>query len=147
MLRFMDRLTGSFSLRITPYALRSAEGFTLLEVMLSLSLIAGGTVAVMELFQRAQMGAADGENVLIATHLAQRRLEELRNTSYASLASEAEAQVTSPSGLGRFCREATVSEPSSNLKQVVLAVSWGPPDCLTSSTVPSLTLQTYRSAD
>ena len=115
-------------------------GFTLLEVMLALILLATGTVACIELMQRGQAGAADGENVLIATHLVQRRLEELRNTAYGSLANESKASVASPSGYTRFSREVTVTTPYTDLKQVVVTVYWNAPGGET-----SLSLRTYRS--
>lgn len=108
--------------------------------MLTLALVATGTVAVMELFHRAQTGMADGESALIATYLGQRRLEELRNTSYASLANESAASVSSPSGYSRFTRSVTVTTPYTNLKQVVVTVSWSAP-----GGTASLSLQTYRS--
>jgi len=109
-------------------------------MMLALVLFAGATVALVELMHRAQAGATDAENVLLATHLAQRRLEELRNVSYASLLSEAKASVTSPSGYSRFSREVAVTTPDASLKQVVVTVSWNGPggEALVS-------LQTYRS--
>ena len=126
--------------------MRAKRAFTLLEMMLALVLFAAGTVAVMDLLHRAHAGASDGENVVLATYLAQRRLEELRNTAYASLASESEARVSSPSGYTRFCRQVTVSTPYTNLRQINVTVSWDPPDCTTSSANPNVVLQTYRSA-
>ena len=113
--------------------------------MVALVLLSVGTVAIIELMQRAHAGQADGENVLIATQLAQRRLEELRNTAYASIASESEARVTSPSGFTRFCREVNVTTPYTNLRQITITVSWDPPDCTTSSSNPNVSLSTYRS--
>ena len=103
-------------------------------------LFAVGTVAVVEVLHRAQAGGADGENVLIATHLAQRRLEELRNTAYGSLADESKASVASPSGYSRFSRQVTITTPYANLKQILVTVYWTPPGGET-----SVTLQTYRS--
>jgi len=120
-------------------------GFSLMEMMLALTVLAIGTVAAAELFQRSQVGAADGDNVLIAVSLAQLRLEELRNVAYASLASEAEAQISSPSGYSRFCREVAVTTPQTNLRQIDVTISWGPPDCLTSTTNANVVLRTYRS--
>jgi hypothetical protein len=108
--------------------------------MLTLALLSAGTVAVAELFQRARIGGTDGENVLIATSLAQRRLEELRNTAYAGLADESAASVSSPSGYSRFTRSVTVTTPYTNLKQIVVTVSWSAPGGTT-----SVGLQTYRS--
>ncbi len=119
---------------------RSARGFTLLEVMLALVLMATGTVAVVELLQRAQAGVHDGENVLIASYLAQRRLEELRNTAYGSLTNEVRAAIATPSGYTRFDRAVTVTTPWTNLKQVVVTVYWHEAGGET-----SVSLQTYRS--
>jgi hypothetical protein len=108
-------------------------------------LLSVGLLAIGELLQKAHLGIADGESVLTATHLAQRRLEELRNTAYGSLASESEARVASPSGFTRFCREVTMTTPYTNLRQLVVTVSWDPPDCTTSSSNANVSLSTYRS--
>ena len=123
-------------------------GFTLLEIILALSVVAIGTLAALDLMRHAHGGLADGENVLVATHLAQRRLEELRNVTYASLASEGKASVTSPTGFTRFSREVTVTTltttspyNSSNLKQVEVKVYWNAPGGET-----HISLQTLRSA-
>ena len=115
-------------------------GFTLLEMVLALVLFAVGTVAVMDLLHRAQLGSADGERVMIATQLAQRRLEELRATVYASLADESKASISSPSGFDRFSRKVEVTTPYTNLKQVVVTVYWTGAGGET-----NVSLQTYRS--
>jgi prepilin-type N-terminal cleavage/methylation domain-containing protein len=115
-------------------------GFTLLEMMLAVVIFATGTVSVMEIMQRGQIAAKDGEDALAATHLAQWRLEELRNTAYASLADEAKASVSSPAGFTRFDRQVAVTTPYANLKQIVVTVYWDAPGGET-----SVSLQTYRS--
>lgn len=107
-----------------PPARLRGEGFTLVEMMLALVLFAGAGVAGGELLQRAQAASNDGENVLVATYLAQRRLEELRNTAYASLASESKAAISSPTGFSQFSRAVTLTTPYTNLKQVVVTVYW-----------------------
>ncbi len=117
------------------------RGFTLLEVLLALTLLAGGTVAIVELFQRAQMGVADGESVVIATYLAQRRLEELRNIPYGQLASETKAPIDDPTGYSRFSRKILVTTPITNLRQLVATVFW-----TATGGETSVTLQSYRSA-
>ncbi len=126
--------------RLTPYALRNGCGFTLLEIMLALVLFAIGTVAVIEVMQRAQAVTTDGENVLIATQLAHRRLEELRNVAYGSLANEAKGAIASPSGFARFSRQVTVTTPYTYLKQVVVTVFWN-----AAGGEPNVVLQTYHS--
>ena len=127
-------------LRASAYGHQRVSAFTILETIIAIVLFAVGTVAVIEVLHRAQVGAADGENILIATGLAQRRLEELRNTAYASLANESKASVASPSGYSRFSRQVTVTTPYANLKQIVVTVYWTPAGGET-----SVTLQTYHS--
>jgi prepilin-type N-terminal cleavage/methylation domain-containing protein len=117
------------------------RGFTLLELMLAMVLFAAGTLASMELLHRAQAGAADGEHVLLATQLAQRRLEELRNVGYTVLASEAQAPVTDPPGFSRFSRQVQVSPLfSDTLREVEVIVSWKAP-----GGTADVRLHTYRS--
>ena len=125
---------------MTRRTLHRVSGFTLLEVMLALVLFAASTVAMVEVMQHAQSVTGDGESVLLATHLAQRRLEELRNTSYGSLTNESKATISSPSGYSRFSRQVTVTTPYTNLKQVVVTVYWTAEGAET-----SISLQTYRS--
>ncbi len=116
------------------------RGFSLLEMLLALTLFATGTLGTLDLIHRAHAGMADGENSVIAVHLAQRRLEELRTTLYANLASEAKASITTPSGFTRFSRQVTVTTPYTDLKQVVVTVSWTSP-----GGEASVSLQTRRS--
>ena len=118
----------------------AVRGVTLLEMLLALTLFAVGTVGAVELLHRAQLAAAQGENVLLATHVAEWRLEQLRNVAYASLADEAKASISSPSGYTRFSRQVTVTTPYTNLKQLLVTVSWTAP-----GGEASVSLQTYRS--
>ena len=120
--------------------LQQRRGFTILEMMLALMLFAIGTSIVMDLLHRGQAGASDGENVLVATHLAQQRLEELGATAYSSLANESKASISNPSGFSQFSRDVTVTTPYTNLKQIVVTVYWNAPGGET-----NVTLQTYRS--
>ena len=116
-------------------------GFTLLEMLLALVLLAVGTVALTELLQKANQGIGGGENVLIATQLAQSRMEELRNTAYSSLSDESAASISSPSGFARFTREVDVTQlHSDTLRQVNVIVSW-----TTQGGTADVTLQNYRS--
>ena len=117
-------------------------GFTLLEIMISLVLFSVGTLAIMSLMQRAHAGIADGENVLIATHLAQWKLEALRNDAYADIASESKASITTPSGYTRFSQAVTVTTPQTNLKQIVVTVYWDTP-----GSEADVSLQTHRYND
>ena len=113
--------------------------FTLFEMMLALVLFAVGTVAAVELLQRAQAGGTDAENTLMATGVAQRCLDELRSVSFGSLAS---ATCTAPSGFTQLTPTVTVTPINTNLSQVAVTVSWRAPGGPT-----DVALQTYRSAN
>jgi Tfp pilus assembly protein PilV len=115
-----------------------------MEMMLALVLFAVGTLGVMSVMHQAQRGAADGEDSLVGLQLAQKRLAELANVTYASLADEAKARLTG--SYSEFCREVAVTTPYTNLRQVVVTVTWDPPDCAVNTNANNVVLQTYRSA-
>lgn len=114
--------------------------------MLALMLFAAGTVAVMELLHRAQLGSNDGEGTWLATARAQECMESLRNVAYASLTVGSDV-LTSVSGcdagiaeLRSGNRSVTVTQPETNLKQVTVTVSW-----TVQGGTTNVALQTYRS--
>lgn len=123
--------------------------FTLLELMISVSLFAAGTVAVMDLLHQAQRGSDDGEHTFLATHAAQQCLEVLRNIAYASLTvgsgvmSGTTGCGAGVSGMPSGSRSVTISQPYTNLKQVAVTVTWTPPASAGQTT--NVALQTYRS--
>ena len=132
---------------------RKRAGFTLLEMMLALVLFAVGTVAVIELMQRAQYGAAEGENVLAATHVAQRCQEALRNVAYANLSAQANTVCVVPAGaaFSRFTRTVTVTPQTAvspyntaNLTRIDVQISWTAPGGTSSA---SISLSALRSAN
>ena len=115
---------------------KARSAFTLLEMMLALSLFAAGTVALVELVQRGQSGMAEGENVLTAVHLAHRCQEALRNVPYADLDDDADDVCTIPAGaaFARFTRTVTVTPQTSappyntdDLTRVDVQISWNAP--------------------
>ena len=118
----------------------STAGMSLVEVMLAIVLFAVATVSVIEVMQRAQAGATEGENVMLATQLAHRRLEELDNVAYGSLANESKTSISTPSGFSRFSRQVDITTPYTNLKQVVVTIYW---TAIGGET--NIALRTYRS--
>ena len=127
------------------------SGFTLLEVMLALVLFAVGTVAAMSLIHQAQMGSRDGEFDLIATYRAAECLESLRNVTYPTLTvgsgvmtgtPQCGADVAElPQIAGGNERSVTIVQPFTNLKQIMVTISWAAPG----SGSADVALQTYRS--
>ena len=103
-------------------ALPKRGGFSLLEILVALIIFTTGIVAIMGLFSRGLVGSVDEENSGIAVALAQQRIEEMRNLDFdTGVVNEAKAAV---SGFTGFQREVTVTEPQTDLKQLVVNTYW-----------------------
>ena len=57
-----------------------------MEVMIAVVILAGGTIAVCQAFSSGLLASADAENVDLALNIAQAKMEQIKNTSFASLA-------------------------------------------------------------
>ena len=97
----------------------TSRGYTLLELILAMILMVMGVMGVV---QAMVMGIATDqvvENRSVAIFLAQEAIEDMRNTSFASVASVTRAQV---SGFPDFDRQIVVT--GTNPKQVTVTVYW-----------------------
>ncbi len=102
------------------------RGFTLIELLIAIILAAGGLMVLMQLMGVAIFADADNEYSLIALHLANEKLEELKNDGY-SHANLNTGTHTESSIIGfDFVddRIATVSEINTDLKDVQVEVLW-----------------------
>ncbi len=106
------------------------SGFTILEVLIASVLVGVGIFALMEAFNRGFSGAAETENYSLALSLTQEKLEELKDSTFASLASSAKAALASP--YNKFQQQATVTSVHADLKQVVVTTYWNVPGSETS---------------
>ena len=97
------------------------KGFTLLEILVAIVLFTGSVSLIVMLFADALVGSVDAENTTIAMNLAQGKMEEVRNLSFASIADEAKAAVT---GFAGFEREVMVTTPETDLKQITVKSYW-----------------------
>ena len=99
---------------------RNNRGVTLLEVMLAIVLIASSFSVLLGLFAKGTfVGGVEIETTSVSANLAQEKMEELKNKSFASIANEARAAV---SGFSSYEREVAVSTVVTNLKQVTVNV-------------------------
>ncbi len=102
--------------------LHKKSGFSLLEILIALIIFTTGVIAVLGLFSQGFVSSVDEENTGIAVTLAQRRLEEMRNLDFdTGVVSEAKAAV---SGFPGFQREVIMTEPQTDLKQLVVNTYW-----------------------
>ena len=97
------------------------QGFTLIELLIVIALFAAGAVVILQIFSMAVYGGAENENMIVATALAQEKMEEMRNEPYASIAAETRADVTNYTF---FEREVLVTTPITNMKQVTVNIYW-----------------------
>jgi len=99
------------------------RGFTLIELLIVIALFAAGAVALLQIFSTSLYGGAENENTVVATALAQEKMEEICNEGYASIAGEPRAEVPD---YAFFDREVIVdnSTPVSNMKRVTVNVYW-----------------------
>lgn len=97
------------------------RGFTLIEVLIVVVLFSAGAVVLLEIFSVGLFGGFENENTLIATALAQDKMELVRNSSYGSIGDEAKAPVTD---YPFFQREVVVTTPQANLKQITVNIYW-----------------------
>jgi prepilin-type N-terminal cleavage/methylation domain-containing protein len=113
--RFGNRPTGQPTNRPTN------KGVTLIELLIVIALFAAGAVALLQIFSMSLYGGAENEYTIVATALAQEKMEEVRNLSYALVLPEARAQIPNYTF---FDREVLVATPMSNLRQVTVNVYW-----------------------
>ncbi len=103
----------------------ASRGFTLLEVILTILLVTGGFVVLLQALNTGLFVSSDNESQLVAVNLAQEKAEDIRNTTYASIANEAKAVVP---GFTTFQRDVVVTTPQTDLKQATITVYWNSKD-------------------
>ena len=107
-----------------------AAGFSLIEIVVALGLLAMGLIGVIRLFPVGLRASKRSEGLSKATFLAQQRLEELRLAGYAALSADPPAVPLSGS-LGSYQWTAQVEPvdaiglPTTNeLRAVTVTVQW-----------------------
>ena len=117
--------------------LKNIKGFTLLEFMVSLLILTIGILSLGSLQVTAIQGNKASKNLTTANVLAERKMEEFRNTPFASLVLMSNhADPSNPlnsDGLGgsgitgkMFNRAWTIEAyaGSANLKRIIVTVTW-----------------------
>lgn len=107
------------------YFLRTRKGFSLVEVVLSL-FVALALITIL-LTASATLRTSRNSNLqVIATQIASRQIENLRNTDYASLPANGTTTFNDSnlSKLPNSTATQTFSDYGTDIKQVTLQVSW-----------------------
>jgi type IV pilus assembly protein PilV len=106
-------------------AIIHADGFTLIEVMIALVVMSIGLTALAAVQISAIRGNAFSKRMTTAVSIADGKMEQIKNGSYASIISESSTQVTQSNM--NFARQVTVTNniaPLTNTKMVNVTVSW-----------------------
>lgn len=103
------------------------QGFTLVEMLISIAVIGIAAVGIASLFYTVQYTQRSARYQTTATRAAQRQIEVLRNSSYNSLVTGQTITFTNdlPSSLpGDKSGTVAVTEPSAGLKRVDVRVAY-----------------------
>lgn len=109
---------------------RRRRGFSLIEMLIGLVLLAIGLGAMAALSIQISNIMSRNQNYSAACNLAEQKLEELRNDTYANIVEgedvEAIDSAGGDEGQAIYTRSWTVDtdEPAANMKTVTVTVSW-----------------------
>ena len=127
-----------FEIASSPLAPRNDnKGFTLLEILLAILLLGTGLAILLQIVSAGLFAGSVNEDEIVATYLAQEKVEELRNALYSSIGLEAKEVVTD---FPAFSRQVDFTTPQTSLKQITVTVYW-----FAGKTETSLAMVTYVS--
>jgi len=98
-----------------------SRGFTLLEVMLVLIILAAVFFPLLQMFSSGLLVSTEVKNSNTAVMLAQQKMEEIRDTAFASINNEPRTVISS---YPAYSMEVKVSWPQTNLADVQVIVYW-----------------------
>jgi len=100
-----------------------AHGFSLIEVMFSLVILAIGVLALTQLQLTVTQGNGSTNTMAMAVSLAEQKIESFKSASYATIQSESPTAVTASGGT--YTRQVIVTnnQPMLNVKTVQVIVS------------------------
>ena len=103
------------------------SGFTLLEVLVAITLLTLGLLGVANLTVGIIKGNSYSKNVTTATIVAQQQIDQAQRVGYTNVNSLVGGTAVSMGGTS-FTRDTTVtdSSPATNMKTVTVSVSWNP---------------------
>ncbi len=102
------------------------SGFTLIEIMIAIAIIAIGIFGVMSLIITVMRGNTLSERVTTATTIAQDKMEDFKRMDYASVVDDSNTNTNYDID---YYLEATVEDdtPATDTKTIEVKVYWDPP--------------------
>ncbi len=101
---------------------KKCDGFTLIELLIALFILSVVLLALSTMVYSVMRATAQSKGMATATTLAQDVLENLKNSSYSSLASGNDTKSPAPGNI-TYNRQWTVSTVG-NIKTIEVTVSW-----------------------
>ena len=99
---------------------RKPRGFTLVEILITVVLLTGGVIAIATVFNQVLLASDDSENVNLALRIANAKMEEVKDTAFASLA---DSGPTTDATFSDFDVTVNVAEGTDPM-QVDVTVDW-----------------------
>lgn len=102
------------------------KGFSLLEMLIAVTILAFGLLAVAGLQVTAMKGNSNGNAMTQATSYAEERIEQIRNTDYAAISYTPNPNVEANIDGSIYTRTTLVETdiPMADLKRITVTVSW-----------------------
>ncbi len=104
------------------------KGFTLIEVLVSIVILALGLLSLATLASTVMHGNAFGKEMTVATTLAEERMEEVKRLGYANAETAAGTEnygTITNYGDHRRVTSVSASTPAAGMKTVTVTVFWG----------------------
>jgi prepilin-type N-terminal cleavage/methylation domain-containing protein len=101
---------------------RTDDGFTLIEVLVAISIAAIGFLGLAATHITSIRATVLGRNIGIATNVATESIETMRRLPYAEVATSSPTTIIR--GATTFTSTATVADLGTTSKKVTMAVSW-----------------------
>ncbi len=105
-------------------ATRTARGFSLLEVVIAIAIIAVAVVAASAVFQRVPVNGREVRDQDLALKIARNEVEMLRGSGYGALPASGPFSNPLLSSLRSGAGAVAVTDLNAKTKQVAVTVSW-----------------------
>ena len=107
---------------------KTANGFTLIEVLIAVALFVFFTVSLLQAFNIGFFSIQDIEVTNLAYYLGGRKMEQLRDTAYDSIVSEGRTPIPGFSGYESQVDTSFPQSPNQNIKKVTVTVHYSVKD-------------------